>query len=142
MGDQTGAGGLLSWLGRSAANKVLTAALVVGVVAVLIWWFALPAESRDEAVHAAKMTLLWVLIAAALPWGLFFVPPMVVRMGSNAASSVMLAGYSVVDVLAAVGLMDWRVTGALGWGAILLGFLVSLVYNYAVCDALGDRADE
>lgn len=138
----SGPGGLISWLTKSAANKILTALLVVGVVGGLIWWYQLPEDSRAAAVDTVKSVLLWLLIAAALPWGLFFIPQLVLRAESNAVSALMLVGYAAIDLIVAASLMDWSIGGSLQWGALLFGLLAASAYNFLVCEFLALRAEE
>ena len=122
-------------------GKVLTAVLVACVLLTSYYFYKNP-EKLETLWESTKASLVWVGFAAVLPWGLFFVPPMVVKADSNAAAAGMLAGYLVLDILMAFWLAGWSLGGVLVWGIAILGFLLAAVYNFIVCDFLAEQAEE
>ena len=65
-----------------------------------------------------------------------------VKAESNLVSALALVGYLLVDVLLALWLAEWSVSGTLAWAVMVLGFLCAGVYNLVVCEFLADRAEE
>ena len=57
-----------------------------------------------------------------MPWGLFFVPPLLVKAESNLISGLVMGGYLAADVGLALWLGGLE-HGTLTWGVLLLGFL-------------------
>ncbi len=126
---------------KYVGGKVLSAILVVGVGASLIWFWNHPDDAK--ALWAAvKGAILWIGFATALPWGMFFLTARVVKADSNAASAVLLVVLMVVDVVVALWLCGWSVPNAIGWVVLIVGFLAAGVYNFLVCDFVAERIDD
>ncbi|MCH8852526.1 MAG: hypothetical protein IID41_07695 [Planctomycetes bacterium] len=127
--------------GKYIGGKVLTAILVACVLWTSYYFYKNP-EKMKVLFDSTKASLVWLGFVAALPWGLFFVPPLVVKADSNAAAAGMLGGYLVVDIFMAFWLAGWSFGGVLVWGLAILGFLLAAVYNFMVCDFLAEQAEE
>ena len=128
-------------VGKYVGGKVLTAILVACVLWTSYYFYKNP-EKIKVLFDSTKASLVWLGFVAALPWGLFFVPPLVVKADSNPAAAGMLAGYLVLDILMAFWLAEWSFGGVLVWGLAILGFLLAAVYNFMVCDFLAEQAEE
>jgi len=128
-------------VGKYVGGKVLTAILVAGVLWTSYYFYQNP-EKIKTLWESIRASLVWLGFAAVLPWGLFFVPPLVVKADSNPAAAGMLAGYLVLDILMAFWLAEWSFGGVLVWGIAILGFLLAAVYNFMVCDFLAEQAEE
>lgn len=128
-------------LGKFVGGKVLGAILIVASGASLIWFWKHP-EQLQAIWATLKGVIAWLGIVIVLPWATFFVPAKVVKLESNAAAAVMLAGYLLVDVLFALWLGGWSIDGTLTWVVLILGFLAAGVYNFLVCDTVAERLDE
>jgi hypothetical protein len=127
-------------IGKFVGAKVLTALLVVSAGASLIWFWNHPEVLR--ALWAGlKGVLAWLGFVIVLPWSLFFVTVKVVKMESNQAAVALVLGFLAVDIIVALWLADWSITGALTWVVVLLGFLTAGVYNFLVCDYVADQLD-
>jgi hypothetical protein len=129
-------------IGKYVGGKVLTAVLVVTSAMVVIWYWQLPAEQKQSIWNAIKYSLIWIGFAAVLPWGLFFVPSLLVRAESNLVSALGLASYLLLDMLAALWLADWHVNGTLAWLVLILGFGCAAIYNLLVSEYLAQRAEQ
>ena len=132
---------MMSVLARYIGGKVVTAILTVTVALIVIWYWRLDPEARAAIWSTARLTLLWIALAGAFPWALFFVPAWVLKAESNLASALVLVGYLLVDVLLALWLAGWHVSGTLAWAVMLFGFLCAGLYNHLVCDFLAERAE-
>jgi len=133
---------MIESIGKYVGAKLVTAVLTVTVILIVIWYWRLDDQTRAAIWTTVRLTLVWLALAAALPWGLFFVPPMVMKAESNIASAAMLVGYLAVDVVLALWLAGWHVSSTLGWAVMILGFLCAGVYNYTVCDFFAERSEE
>ncbi len=134
---------MIESIGKYVGGKVITAVLVVTSGVVLIWYWQLEPEQKQAIWDTIKYSIVWVGFAAALPWGLFFVPPMVVRAESNLVSVLALVGYLILDVLMAFYLAGWHIEGgALTWAVLILGFLCAAVYNFVITESLARKAEE
>ncbi len=132
---------MIEGLAKYVGSKVLLAVLGVASILVIVWYWRLEPAERAGIWQVARGTLVWLAFVAALPWALFFVPARVVRAESNLVSGLVLLGYVVVDVLAALYLTG----GSLGtrWqaAAMVVGFLCAAVYNFMVCEFLAERSE-
>lgn len=133
---------MLAPVAKFVGGKLLTAVLTVTVVLIVVWYWRMDPAQRSAVWATVWAALLWTALAAVLPWALFFVPPLVLKAESNAASAAMLAGYLVVDAAAALWLAGWQIGGTLAWGVVLLGLASAAVYNFLVCDYLAERAED
>lgn len=132
---------MIQAIAKYVGGKVLTAVLVVTVAMVVVWYWRMDPAARAAMWHSVRMVLLWVGLAAALPWATFFVPPLVVKAESNLVSGLALAAYVAVDAVLAFWLAGWDIEGTLSWAVVLLGLLSAGVYNFVVCEFLAERAE-
>jgi len=128
-------------IGQYVGGRVLTAVLVVASAAGIIWFWKHP-EQLQSLWQVIKYVLAWLGFAIVLPWALFFVSPWVAKKESNLAAGLMLGGYLVLDVIAALWLAGVGGHGTLTWIVLLLGFLSAGVYNFLVCDFQAEKIDQ
>jgi len=132
------------FVGKKAAAAVIGVAVIAGG----IWCWQHPEEVRAFG-HVVKVTLIWIVAAAALPWSSFFFVRPLLRFQSDVLSEsgaaamgvALIAAYWLVDVLLALWLADWGFDGALTWGVVLVGFAAAAVYNFVICESLARAAD-
>lgn len=129
-------------LGKMLAGRVAGAVLFVAAAVVIIWYWRLEPTARAAMWATARGVLVWLGFVAVLPWATVFVPWRVVRIDSNYASAGMLAGYLAVDVAFALYLTG----GGFGEGwqgvAMIVGFLIAFVYNWAACEHIAERSQD
>lgn len=133
---------MLPELGRYVGGRVLGAVLFVLAVAVLIWFWQMPAEQKAHLASVVGRAVVWVVFALVLPWALFFVPPLVVRADSNAVSAVVMLGYLLMDAVAALWLAGGWPASRVGGGVMIVGLLSAGVYNVVVSEYLARRSEE
>jgi hypothetical protein len=133
---------MLQGIAKYVGGKVLTAVIAVTAAVILIWYWQLPPEAKQAIWDALRRALIWTGVVAVLPWATFFVPPLLVRAESNVVSALALLGYLLVDVVAALWLAGWSISGAMTWLVVLFGFGCAATYNFVVCEYLAGRAEE
>ena len=139
---------ILAEIGKFVGAKVATAAITVAVVAAGIWCWQHPETVRAFG-SAIKLTLIWIAIAAALPWTSYlFMQPLLrfqsERLSTGAAGVVgmaVIAGYWLIDILLAFRLADWSISGTMSWLVVLVGLAAAAVYNFVICESLARYAD-
>jgi hypothetical protein len=136
-----GTQGVFATLGKYVGTKVLSALIFLGVAGAGIYIWNNP-DIVKSAWTILKYALAWIGFALVLPWALFFVTVWVVKADNNLAGALLLIGLLIVDILAALFLMDWHVPGALVWTVLLFGFLSAGVYNFLVCDFQASRLED
>jgi hypothetical protein len=126
---------------KSVTGKVLTAALVLAVIAAGISWWQMDQGTRDMLVRGTGRILGWLGIVLILPWATFFVIGRVARLESNAAGAVLVGAYTLAEVLLLVWLFDWRMPGATAWTFLFVGALFAAVYNLFTCDWIAEKTE-
>ncbi len=139
---------ILADIGKFVGSKVATALIILAALAGGVWCYQHPEEVKAFG-HVVKLTLLWVVVAAALPWsGYVFMGPLLrfqaSQLSTNGAAALSIAiigAYWLIDVVFAFYLADWGVSGTFTWIVLLLGFLAAGTYNFVICESLARQAD-
>lgn len=134
---------MLTAIGQYVGARVVTGVITLAVIGGGIWFWRHP-EHLEAIWLMIKYVLAWMGFVIVLPWATFFVTWWVVRTESNAAAAIMLAGYTLADVVVAwfVREQGFGSVNALTWVVLLLGFLSAALYNFKVCEFLAERAEE
>jgi hypothetical protein len=129
-------------IGKYVGGRVFTAVLVLAAAAAVVWYWRLPGAAKDAIWTTIGYGALWLVIAAALPWSMFFVVPAVVRAESNLVSALFVLALWVVDIALGLVFAGGGFPNPWAWGAAVLGFLCAGVYNLLVCDFLAHWAED
>src|SRR5215470_1847234 len=131
---------MIEAIGKYVGGKVVTILCLLGAGLAGIWFWRHPEDLRSLW-SIVKLSLAWIALAAVLPWSSFAIMGWILRFESNAAGAILLAAYSVVDIVAALWLAGWHIGGALAWTVVLVGWLAAAAYNYVICESLARQAD-
>jgi hypothetical protein len=112
----------------STAGKVVSAALALAVVAAGIAWWQMEPETRSMLLSGTGKIV-----------STFFVIARVEKVGSNVAGGILVAAYSLLEVLLLAWLFHWTVPGATAWTFFVVAALFAAVYNFFTCDWIADR---
>lgn len=139
------------WLaeaGKFVGAKVAGAAITLAVGAGGIWCYY-HWDTVQGWGHVAKLVLAWVFVVAVLPWTSFFYIKQLLEYQNlltsaklaNVVSVGLIGAFCVLDILIALWLADWSITGGFTWFVVLLGFLAAGAYNFVICESLARHAD-
>lgn len=139
---------ILTEIGKFLGAKVATAIIFVAVAAGGIWCWRNP-EALKAGANAVTLALLWLGVAAALPWTSFlFIKPLLAKQakmqtagGAAMLSLIVLAVFLLAEIIFAFYLAGWSVSGTLSWLVLILGFSAAGAYNFVICESLARRAD-
>lgn len=131
---------MIEAIGKYVGGKVVTILCLLGAGLAGYWFYTHPDEIRTLW-SVVRLALAWIAFAAVLPWSSFAMMKWVLRFESNAAGAILLAAYSVLDIVAALWLAGWHVRGALAWTVVLVGWLAATAYNYVICESLARHVD-
>jgi hypothetical protein len=139
---------VLAEIGKFVGAKLAAAIITVAVIAAGLWCWQHP-ETVKAFGNVIKLTMVWVLVAAALPWTSFlFMRPLLkfqsdsLSTGSAGAVGIaVIAGYWLIDAGLAFWLADWSISGAMSWFVVVVGLLAAAVYNFVICESLARYAD-
>lgn len=134
---------ILANIAKFIGAKVAAAIITVAVVAGGVWCYQNPEAVRTFG-HVVKLTLLWLAIAAALPWTSYlYLRPLIrfqaERLSTYAASvlgAAVVVAYGLADIVLAFYLGDFTGAGTFTWIVLILGFLAAGAYNFVICESL------
>src|SRR5262245_15326531 len=96
---ETTGGGMLARLSEKALGWVILA----GIVALGFAIYQMPSETKWTIWNGIWKSIVWVVLAAALPWSARLFLSKVLEFGSNWAGFVLLGVFVTIDVV--VGLL-------------------------------------
>ncbi|HEX4053478.1 MAG TPA: hypothetical protein VHX86_04365 [Tepidisphaeraceae bacterium] len=124
---------------KSITGRIVTALLAIAVVVAAISWWQMDPSTRQTLVSGAGRILAWFGVILAWPWASFAIIAWVARKDSNSAGAVLVAAYTIAELILLAWLFHWHMPGATAWTFLLLGGLVSAVYNLLVCDWIAEK---
>jgi hypothetical protein len=129
-------GGILGRL----AEKVLTLIALGLVVLCGVALYRMEPQTRQAIWEGIWRTIVWVVIAAGLPWITRLFIGRLLEVSSNWAGIALLAALTLADAVAGAILMpSWPGSGW-GWTAALAALAVAGLYNYLVTEYLAEQA--
>lgn len=125
---------------KTVTGRVITGLLALGVIAGGISWWQMDPATRHTLATGTGHLLLWLGVLLAAPWATFGITTRVARLDSNMAGGLLVAGYTLVDViLLLTWVLHWHVQGTSAWALLVLGLLVACVYNLLTCDWIAEK---
>jgi hypothetical protein len=82
--------------------------------------------------------LFWIVFTLALPVATFFLPVRAMKTESNGVIFGTLAAYTAADILAALAVMGFAISGVLSFFALVVGAVLAAVYNYGMFTEIKD----
>ena len=102
--------------------------------------YRMPAETRTAIWSGIWRSVVWVLIAAAVPWSAKLYIRQILDAGTNWAGAGLLVALTAVNLIAAGLLMTGWPGGLWSWLAALGALAVAATYNYLVTEYLAEMA--
>lgn len=124
---------------NSITGKVTAGAVTLAVIAAGISWWQMDPATRHWLVVGTGKIAGWFGVIVFLPWVTFFVTKWVAELDSNLAGALLVAGYTIVEMLLLAWLFGWHMPGATAWTFFAVGALVSGAYNLLVCDWIAEK---
>jgi hypothetical protein len=124
---------------KSISGRIVTGLVALGVIAAAISWWQMDESTRQTLVAGTGRILAWFGVMLAWPWVSFAIIARVAKLESNFAGGVMVAAYTLAEVVLLAWLFHWHLPNATAWTFLLLGGLVSGVYNILVCDWIAEK---
>ena len=124
---------------KGMAGKIMTGVVALAVVVGAITWWSMEPASRQAILAGTGRIIAWLGIVVLLPWATFFVIAPIARRESNLAGGILIAAYTLLELLLLIWLFKWNVDGAAAWTFVCLGCLVAAVYNVFTCDWIAEK---
>jgi hypothetical protein len=135
-------------MAKFVGAKAATALIFIAVAAGGYWCYQNP-ETVKSMANVVKLTIVWIVVAAALPWSSYlFMRPLLAKQsamqsasGAAATSLAVIGVYTLADILLAFWMAAWRVNGGFTWLVLILGFAAAAAYNFVICESLARHVD-
>ena len=124
---------------KTVTGKVVAGAVTLAVIAAGISWWRMDDTTRDMLLSGTGKIVSWLLIVLLVPWATFFVTAWVAKRENNVAGGVLVAAYTIAEVLLLGWLFEWQLPGATAWAFLVVGALFAGVYNLLSCDWIAER---
>ncbi len=102
--------------------------------------YQMPAETKSAIWNGIWRSIVWAVVAAALPWSAKLYIRRVLEAGTNWAGVGLLLVLLAADLIAAAILMTGWPTGGWSWAAGLGALALAGAYNYLVTEYLAEMA--
>ncbi len=123
----------------SMAGKVVGGVVALAVIVAGITWWTLEPATRSQIMGGTGKVLGWLGIVLLVPWATFFLIGQVDRLESNLAGGLLVASYTLLELVLMLWLFGWSVKGAAAWTFVGVGTLFAGVYNLFTCDWIAEK---
>ena len=124
---------------KTITGKIVAGMVAFAVVAAGISWWQMDESTRQMLISGTGRIFAWFGVVLAWPWVSFAIISRVARTESNFAGGVLVAAYSLAEIALLAWLFHWHMPNATAWTFLLLGGLVSGVYNLLICDWIAEK---
>jgi len=124
---------------KTITGRIVSGLVALAVVAAGISWWQMDPATRQMLLAGTGRILSWFGVVLAWPWVSFSIIARVARQDSNLAGGILVATYTVLEILLLAWLFHWKMPNATAWTFLLLGGLVSAVYNILICDWIAEK---
>lgn len=124
---------------KTITGKLITGFLVLAVIAGSISWFQTDPATRQTLLDGTGKILSWLGIVLFFPWVSFLLIGKVAKMESNLAGGLLVAGYTLVELVVLAWLFNWSISGATAWTFLMVGGLFAAAYNLFTCDWIAEK---
>ena len=97
---------------KGMAGKVMTGVVALAVIIGAFTWWSMDPAARQGILQGTGRIIAWFGIVILLPWATFFLIATIARRESNVFGAVLVAAYTLLELLLLVWLFDWSVHGA------------------------------
>ncbi len=124
---------------KSVTGKVVSGLVALAVVAGGISWWSADPSTRQMLISGSGKIMGWFLIVLILPWATFFFSRLAAKQDSNAAGAVLVACYTIPELVVLAWLFSFSVPNVTAWVFLVLGGLVAGAYNLFTCDWIAEK---
>ena len=124
---------------QSIAGKVVTSLVVLAVLAAGISWWQTDPATRHAILSGTGRVFVWLLGVSVWPWVTFGLIGRVAKMQSNLAGGLLVATYTLLEVIMLAWLFSWNLPNATVWSFVGVGGLIAAAYNVLACDWIAEK---
>jgi hypothetical protein len=124
---------------KTITGRIVSGLVALGVIVAAISWWRMDESTHQMLLSGIGRILLWLGVILAWPWASFAIVARIARIESNAAGAMLVATYSLLEMLLLAWLFHWQISGSAAWTFLILGGLVCGVYNLLICDWIAEK---
>jgi len=124
---------------KSVTGRIVSGLVALAVVAAAISWWQMDPSTRQTLLSGTGRIFAWFGVVLAWPWASFAIIARVAKLESNLAGGILVASYTVAETILLAWLFHWHFPSPTAWSFLLLGGLVSAVYNLLTCDWIAEK---
>jgi len=124
---------------KTIGSKLVGAAAMLAVIIAAVGWWQMEPAACDKLLGGAGRILAWLGVVVVLPFATFALIGRVARMGSNLAGGVLVATFTLLELLLLLWLWDGSIHGRTAWTFLAVGVLLAGVYNVLLCDWIASK---
>lgn len=128
--------GILGRLGEKMLGWIALALLIA--LGIAIWQMG--PEMRGAILSGIWRTVVWIVVAAGLPWLSRLFIGRVLEAGTNWAGVVLIGAYTLINLVLGLILIGGLPSGVWGLTAAVAALAVAGTYNYLVSEYLATQA--
>lgn len=129
-------GGILGRLSEKVLGYVALAIVVLVGIAI----YQMPAETKGAIWSGIWRSIVWVVLAAGVPWCAALFIRRILEINTNWAGIGLVAGLTLADLILGIVLMTGWPSGGWTWAAAIGALAVAGTYNYLVAEYLADTS--
>jgi hypothetical protein len=96
-------------------------------------------ETRHTLLTGTGRIAAWFGVVLFFPWVTFAVIGRVAKLDSNTAGAILVASYTLLELLLLLWLFGWSLPGATAWTFAAVGLLFAAAYNLFTCDWIAEK---
>lgn len=127
--------GVLGRLGEKVIGWIALALLILLGYGV----YRMGPDGRGAVLNATGNTIFWLVLVAALPWMARLGIKRLVEIGENWVGLVLIATFTLIDLIVGLVLLGGWPTGMWGWLVSIAVMGIAATYNYLVCEYIAER---
>jgi hypothetical protein len=124
---------------KSITGRIVSGLVALAVIVAAISWWQMDESTRQMLVSGTGRILAWFGVVLAWPWASFALIARVARAESNFAGAILVAAYTLTEIVLLAWLFHWHLPNATAWTFLLLGGLIAAVYNLLICDWIAEK---
>lgn len=124
---------------KTITGRVVSGLVALGVIAGGIAWWQMDPTTRQTLVSGTGRIFAWLGVMLVWPWASFFIISRVAKTESNLAGGLLVAVYTLAEIVLLAWLFHWHMPNATAWTFLLFGGLLAGAYNLLICDWIAEK---
>jgi Kef-type K+ transport system membrane component KefB len=126
---------------KTMTGKVVSGLVGLAVITCAISWYRMDPQTKQDILSGTGKIFSWFGVVLIVPWLSFALIGRVAKFQSNAAGAMLVLAMTLIEMCLLGWLFNWSIGGRTAWTFLLLGGLVSAIYNLLTCDWIAEKVE-